>query len=218
MSGEGDWPEHDAHLPLMSLPHVLGLGATAVTPRAPYLKSDPARTQAWSAAIGRSGSAALRIGLVHATSAAHSTEENPFTRRSCRPNEWMPVLRHPGIEAFNLNLAGAAEEAQRTLPELRALPEPLQDFDDTAAVVGLLDAVVSVDTAAAHVAGALGVPLLLLLPEAADWKWQPHAAVPPWYQAIRTVRKNGTQEWQSGVLSRLEKPPFRPEAAACDAP
>jgi len=178
------WPEHDAHLPLMSLPCVLGVGNTT-EPRGAYLSPDPSRRAKWSAALGEPGRPIVRIGIVHATSAAHATEEIPFTRRSCRAADLLPIVQTLGVEAYNLNLGKAADEARRELPGLRDLPLAIEDFDDTASLVHLLDAVVSVDTACAHVAGALETPLFLLLPAAADWKWQPHAPHAPWYVAVQ---------------------------------
>jgi len=156
--GAQAWPQHDAHVPLMSLPHVLGLGASAAAVRPPYLTPDPARRARWSEAMGPRADAQLRIGVVHATSVAHSTEENPWTRRSCQAADLEPLTQAPGVLAFNLNLGRAAGQARAELPALRDLPGALTDFEDTAAVVSLMDALVCVDTAMVHVAGAIGTP------------------------------------------------------------
>jgi tetratricopeptide (TPR) repeat protein len=179
------WPQHDAHVPLMSLPYVLQLGDSAAVARPPYLKADPERKARWSGAFEASNPCRPRIGVVHATSVAHSTEQNPFTRRSCRAADLGPILQGGEVVAYNLNLGRPAEQARSELPGLLDLPAEIGDFDDTAAVVGLLDAVVSVDTACAHVAGAVGTPLLLLLPQAPDWKWQPSQHQAPWYAAMQ---------------------------------
>jgi Flp pilus assembly protein TadD len=204
------WPEHDAHVPLMSLPHTLGLGAGAAAPRPAYLAADPALQGRWSAALGSRADGRLRIGLVHATSVAHSTEENALTRRSCRAADLLPIVRIPGVEAYDLNLGKAAEEAREELPGLRRLPASIRDFDDTAAVIGLLDAVVSVDTACAHVAGAIGVPLFLLLPPVPDWKWRRGTPAAPWYQAAHPMESerragDGWIDVAVRALSRLQQ-------------
>jgi tetratricopeptide (TPR) repeat protein len=199
------WPAHDAHVPLMSLPFVLDLGAAAAASRARYLRADPARREHWAALLGPRPNAALRIGIVHATSVAHSTEQNPWTRRSCRAEDLLPMIRIAGIESYNLNLGRAGEEARASLPGLRELPGRLADFDDTAAVVGLLDAVISVDTACAHVAGATGTPALVLLPPIPDWKWQTHSASPPWYESVRPVRRDSGAQWPGVAASWLKR-------------
>jgi Tfp pilus assembly protein PilF len=196
------WPQHDAHVPLMSLPFVLGLGATAVASRPAYLTVDPRRREHWASLIESPSSRPLRIGVVTATSVAHSTEENPWTRRSCEPSELLPILQVEGVEAYDLNLGQAAAQARAALPSLLELPGRLEDFDDTAAVVSLLDAVVSVDTACAHVAGAIGTCSFVLLPPAPDWKWQTHEPHPPWYESTRLVHRDFHGQW-AGVAALL---------------
>jgi tetratricopeptide (TPR) repeat protein len=198
------WPEHDAHVPLMSLPHVLQLQEAALSARPAHLVADPQRKARWQAALGGADRARLRIGIVHATSAAHSTEENPFTRRSCRARDLQPIVQRAGVQAYNLNLGKPAEDARSELAGLRELPGPIQDFEDTAAVVSLLDAVVSVDTACAHVAGAVGTSLFLLLPPAPDWKWQPHAPRAPWYETAHLVRRSKRGQWADAAAQALK--------------
>jgi tetratricopeptide (TPR) repeat protein len=197
-------PPHDAHLPLMSLPLVLQVpDATAARPA--YLSCDPLRRAQWSAALGPSPGSAPRIGLVHATSVAHSTEENPFTRRSCAAADLLALVQGTGFEVYNLNLGRAAEAARSELPGLRELQRPIENFDDTAAVFGLLDAVVSVDTAAAHLAGAVGAPLQLLLPPSPDWKWQARVAPAPWYETARLAQRASGAGWAATVALVAER-------------
>ena len=199
------WPQHDSHIPLMSLPFVLGLGAAAVASRPPYLTADAARRERWGSLLAPRTDRRLRIGVVHATSAAHSTEENPWTRRSCPPEELLPIIQLEGIESYNLNLGRAGAAASAALPGLRELPTALEDFDDTAAVVSLLDAVISVDTACAHVAGATGTPSFVLLPPAPDWKWQTHEPNPPWYESIRLVHRDFNGRWPGVAALMLQR-------------
>jgi len=200
-SGQG-WPEHDAHVALMSLPHRLGAGAGALQPRPPYLVPDPARCAAWQQAFGaRNGP---RIGVVHSASTAHSTEANPFMKRSCAPVDLGPLVALPGVATYNLNLGPAAEVARRELPQLRDLPLPLADFDDSAAAMQCLDAVVSVDTAAAHVAGSSGVPLYLLLPFSHDWRWARLDGAPPWYPQVQTFLQDHPGDWAEPVRRMTE--------------
>jgi ADP-heptose:LPS heptosyltransferase len=91
------------------------------------------------------------------------------------------------------------------LPGLRELPGLLEDFDDTAAVVSLLDAVISVDTASAHVAGAIAVRSFVLLPPAPDWKWQTHGPTSPWYESVCLVHKDFTGQWAAVAASLLQR-------------
>ena len=81
-----------------------------------------------------------------------------------------------------------------------------------------LDAVVSVDTAAAHAAGAVGTPLVLLLPPAPDWKWQPHASRPPWYESARVVHKAFSEQWIDAAVSLLRNLRVSPGGAKRASP
>jgi len=206
-------PAHDAHLPLMSLPQLLDLPDAAQS-RPAYLSVDPARRQAWSTAWASEPAARLRVGLVHATSVAHSTEENPFTRRSCRPEDLRSLTELPGVLAYNLGLGPVGKEARSALPALRSLPGELRDFDDTAAAIEHLDAVVSVDTALVHLAGAMGKPALLLLPHACDWRWQPGRAISPWYSSVQRLIGDSTPGWTGGVEQARRELQARLAAAA----
>jgi len=146
----------------------------------------------------------LRIGLVSASSVAHSTEENPFTRRSCPAAAFRPLTELRGVLAYNLNLGRPADEAQRDLPALRPLGAPLVDFEDTAAVVSLMDAIVTVDTALVHLAGAIGSRCVLLLPPSADWKWQRVGSPPVWYRTVLQIRASSPGEWARPVKAAVK--------------
>ncbi len=194
VAGAPPWPPHDAHLTLMSLPHVLGLGPRAAACEGRLLHPDPARVARWRERLALPDSR-LAVGLAGTASAAHATEQRPQTRRSCRPGDLAPLAALPGVEFIAIGGDGA------TLPNVRPLPQPVADFDDTAAIVSLLDAVVSVDTAVAHVAGALGRPLALLLPFAADWRWATDAGRTDWYPTARLFRQHRAGEWSEPMAA-----------------
>jgi ADP-heptose:LPS heptosyltransferase len=88
------------------------------------------------------------------------------------------------------------------LPQLRALGGDLRDFADTAAVVAQLDLVIAVDTAVAHLAGALGKPVWILLPFVPDWRWGLDRERTPWYGTARLFRQTRRGDWE-GVLARV---------------
>jgi ADP-heptose:LPS heptosyltransferase len=90
----------------------------------------------------------------------------------------------------------------RSLPNLVHLGGELRDFADTAAVISLLDVVISVDTAVAHLAGALGKPVLILLPFAADFRWMRLSEDTPWYPTAKLIRQPAFGDWD-GVIARL---------------
>lgn len=156
-------PAADAELPLLSLPGVLKIGDDV--PPAPYLTADADRPLARALLpAGRRP----RIGLAWAGSALHSNDR----RRSMRLADLAPLLRGESVhwQSLRKDDAATAIEALGLAASIRALPADA-DFDDVAALVAGLDLVISVDTAFAHLAGALGTPVWILLPFAPDWRW-----------------------------------------------
>ena len=168
-------PPVDLACPLPSLP--LAFATTLATIPAPggYLSVDPARLASWRERLGpRRGP---RVAIAWRGSAAHRNDAN----RSLDLARLAPHLP-PGIEVLSLqkDMSGADAEALRAIPGARDLGGALADFDDSAAICALADRVASVDTSLAHLAGALGRPLDLLLPFAPDWRWLLGRRDSPW--------------------------------------
>ena len=203
----------DYSIPLLSVPGVLEVGASEIACVVPYLRVDPARRQAWLATIARStrapsGKAAnfdttdtgtvCRIGLAWAGSPQHANDR----RRSIPLAALAPLLRLPGIAWYSLQKGAGAREIA-AVPEASRLVsfELGDDFGDTAALVDALDAVVSVDTSVAHLAGALGKPVFVLLPFAPDWRWGIAGDRTPWYPTARLVRQPATGDWAAAAAA-----------------
>ena len=185
-------PAFDTHVALMSLPHVLGLAPT----RVPYLRACDTRCAPWRArlaALGHAPGRELAIGLAWAG--------NPAPRNSRERSPGFGAVRGlldlPGVRAFSLQKgAGRADLAGASLPpNFVDLDAAIADFDDTAAAIAHLDLVVTCDTAVAHLAGALGRPVFVMLPHAPDWRYgrDPHAS--PWYPTMRLFRQVTRGDW-----------------------
>ena len=194
-------PAFDTQAALMSLPHILGMAPPAAS--APYLRACDARLAPWRARLAARGHAPgreLAIGLVWAG--------NPALRNSRERSPGFEVARGlmdiPGVRCFSLQKgAGRADLAGTALPaNFVDLDDVIADFDDTAAAIAHLDLVVTCDTAVAHLAGALGKPVFVMLPHAPDWRHglDPHAS--PWYPAMRLFRQGRRGEW-ADVLARI---------------
>jgi tetratricopeptide (TPR) repeat protein len=109
------------------------------------------------------------------------------------------------VEFVNLQMDGRREHMASPLPLPHADPRPeITDFADTAAIMKQLDLVISIDTAAAHLAGALGVPCWLLLSRLEDWRWSMNGVDQPWYGSIRSFRVDRNREW-TDVLRRVKQ-------------
>ena len=194
-------PAFDTQAALMSLPHILGMAPPAAS--APYLRACGPRLAPWRARLAARGHAPgreLAVGLVWAG--------NPALRNSRERSPGFEVVRGlmdiPGVRCFSLQKgAGRADLAGTALPpNFVDLDDAIADFDDTAAAIAHLDVVVTCDTAVAHLAGALGKPVFVMLPHAPDWRHglDPHAS--PWYPAMRLFRQGRRGEW-ADVLARI---------------
>lgn len=138
-----------------------------------------------------------RIGLAWAGSAAHAGN----LQRSLSVTDLADIVARPGRAWVSLQVGPRAAEAA-SLPGITDLSPLIGDFADTAALIEQLDLVVTVDTAVAHLAGALGKPVWILLPWHADWRWLDGREDSPWYPTARLLRQPAPGAWDP-VLQRL---------------
>jgi len=187
-------PPHDVQAPLMSLPFLLS-PATAddIPARVPYLFALPHLVERWRARLAVDGPG-LKIGLVWASAANSSTS----SIRSMPLSAFAPLSTVQGVRLYGLQKGIAAAEMALAVAAgfpIADLSADRPNMADTAALMAALDLVITVDTAAAHLAGALGRPVWNMLPRAADWRWQVDRADTPWYPTMRLFRQYKTGEW-----------------------
>ena len=190
-------PPFDLHCPLLSLPLAFGTEPATIPAGVPYLKAPAARVAHWR---DRLPPGSLRAGFVWSGSRAHKNDAN----RSIALSPFEPLFANLPFACFSLQheMRDADREVLQRLPNLIDLGPELSDFAETAAVISLLDAVVSVDTAVAHLAGALGKPVVILLPHAADFRWMRDRDDTPWYRSAKLVRQPAFGDWD-GAIGRL---------------
>jgi hypothetical protein len=195
-------PPHDYHCPLLSVPHVLGTTLDTVPARIPYLVARPEATRAWKSRLARFGDPTGKlIGLCWAGSPllGHAQGRVANLRRSMDLSTLAPLGSVPGVRFVSLQ-AGGVGEAPKGLQLFDAMPE-MTDFDDTAALVAALDLVITVDTAVAHLAGALGRPVWVLSRFDACWRWLANRSDSPWYRTLRLFRQDKPGAWEKVVES-----------------
>jgi tetratricopeptide (TPR) repeat protein len=189
-------PACDFHSPLLSLPGVFGTGLETIPATTPYLRADPLKIQKWSdrlASLPR-----LRVGLIWAGRPSHA--EN--AQRSIALAQLAPLGGIPGITLLSLQKGEAAAQLA-TLPPglvLHDFTDELPDFADTAAFLGALDLVITVDTAMAHLSGALGKTVWLLNRCIPDWRWLLGRDDSPWYPTMRQFRQPRPGDWDDVVM------------------
>ena len=196
-------PAFDLHCPLLSLPLAFGTDAASIPAAIPYLAAPAARVARWRERLGQGRP---RAGFVWSGSAAHKNDAN----RSIPLARLAPLFENLPLACFSLQreMRDADREALQHSPSLTDLGPELADFADTAAAISLLDIVVSVDTAAAHLAGAMGKAVVILLPHAADFRWLRGASETPWYPTAKLLRQPSFGDWDSvigGLAGELQR-------------
>jgi hypothetical protein len=194
-------PPFDVHWPLMSLPLAFKTDLRSIPRTTPYLKPDTHRVTAWSRRLG-SSEGRMRIGLVW--SGNPSFRGNPARSLSLR--QLRDVAAVGGVTFYSLQKGPAAAEAKQPPAGMRLidLGAELHDFGDTAAVMSLLDLIVSTDTSAAHLAGALARPVWVMLQYAADWRWMLDREDSPWYPTMRLFRQPSFGDWETPIRKVVE--------------
>lgn len=183
-------PKCSYQLPLLSLPHIFNTTLENIPSEVPYLSPTAAYREKWISLM-QNHSAALRIGLVWAG------KSYPDPLRSCRLSDFANLATECNATFFSLQ-TGAGSEQSKIPPigmQLIDLTHQIHDFSDTAALIEQLDLVISIDTAVAHLAGAIGKPVCLLLPFAPDWRWLLKRNDSPWYPSMHLFRQSQPFEW-----------------------
>ncbi len=203
-------PPFDYYCPLMSLPLALKTTLTTIPAQIPYLLSSAERVRHWKSAVGER--TRPRVGLVWSGGFRLDQPELwAVNDRRNIPLAKLAALKHPAIEFHSLQKGQPAESELALLiangwdgPELRGHASALYDFQETAALIEHLDLVISVDTATAHLAGALGKPVWILNRFDTCWRWLLDRTDSPWYPSARVYRQERAGDWD-GVVQRIRR-------------
>jgi tetratricopeptide (TPR) repeat protein len=190
-------PSYDLHCPLMSLPLAFGTTLKTVPADVPYLHAPADRIAAWRE---RLPDKPFRVGIAWTGNPTHRNDRH----RSTALEAIADLSSDPRMQFIGIQKDVREDDALvlRGHPHVLSLGPQLRDFSDTAAVISLLDLVISVDTSVAHLAGALGKPLWLMLPYNGDWRWMLEGETSPWYPTARLFRQPKVGDWDS-VLARV---------------
>ncbi len=191
-------PSFDAHLSLMSLPRVFDTTPDSVPWNGPYLRSDPRRAEHWKRELVPG--ARRHVGISWAGRPQYWDDR----KRSIALALLAPLARLEHVALYSLQWGEGRSQLESLPPGMRVVDfgDRIRDFDEMAALAGCLDLVVSVDSSATHLAGALGIPAWLLLAYAPDWRWLLERESSPWYPSVRIFRQAADRRWE-GVVQRV---------------
>ena len=188
-------PPFDFHCPLLSLPLAFKTRPETIPAKTPYVAASADRVAAWASQLPNSGMP--RIGVVWGGNPEFEGDKT----RSIGLAPLVPLLSTSGFQFVSIqkDLLPGDLEILRDHPQVTHLGNKLADFSDTAAVMSLLDLIISSDTAPIHLAGALGRPAWVLLQRTPDWRWMLERDDNPWYPSARLFRQPTAGDWASVV-------------------
>jgi tetratricopeptide (TPR) repeat protein len=195
-------PSFDYYCPLLSLPLIFDTTLDNIPAQIPYLKVDEIKMLHWQKKTEQN-KGRFKIGLVWAGSPKYGRDQY----RSCNLELFSPLAKLNNISLYSLQKGEASAQAKNLAGSLELIDytDDILDFSDTAALIENLDLVISVDTAVAHLAGALGKPVWTLVPFAPDWRWLLNREDSPWYPTMRLFRQHKPKDWEHVIAKILKE-------------
>lgn len=181
---------YDVWIPLLSLPRLFATTLNTVPMTVPYLFPEADKVEKWRT---RFDMTRFNIGIIWAGSPTHKNDRH----RSCPLFHFSALSQYPTVTLFSLQKGKAATQPIPDGMNLISLTEKLTDFSETAAAIAHLDLVISVDTSVAHLAGAMGKKVWVLLPFNSDWRWLLERPDTPWYPTMRLFRQPTFGDWEN---------------------
>lgn len=195
-----DLPPFHYQITISSLPMVFGTTLETIPAKVPYLSADPAKAAHWRTRLDAAAKGRKKVGFVWQGRPAHPNDRV----RSIGLGALSPLLQLDNVLPVSLQWGVGQEQLSMHPARGRVLDAAgdIKDFSDTAAVIDALDCVVSIDSAAAHLAGAMGKPTFVMLSHAGEWRWLDKRADSPWYPTLQLVRQPQPRAWDS-VVQRI---------------
>jgi tetratricopeptide (TPR) repeat protein len=197
-------PAFDLHCPLLSLPLAFETQLSTIPRKVPYISAPTDKISYWQHQLKQRDPVARenKIGIVWAGNSKNATDRF----RSIPLSELRPLLATPDCRFFVLQkeISTADHSLLKTMPQVVNLSSELEDFSDTAAIISQLDLIISVETAVAHLAGAMGMPTWIPLPVAPSWRWLLEREDSPWYPTVRLFRQIRKGDWSPVVQEMAE--------------
>jgi Flp pilus assembly protein TadD len=191
--GIGDSVGGAERFPLMALPKLFDTTIETIPAANPYIVCDPKLVARWGDRIGRGGR--RKIGIVWSGNPAHRDDQ----QRSCRLSDFAPLAGVANVDLLSLQIGESARQIRDCGFAIEDLSLHLTDLAETAAAMMHLDLIITVDTAVAHLAGAIGRPVWVLLASQPEWRWMLDRQDSPWYPTMRLFRQRERGQWDDPV-------------------
>ena len=198
---EEEHPHFDFQIPYLTLPNVFADSLVSMPQKAPYITPlETEETTNIKKFFAKDKN--LKVGIVWAGNPKHKNDKN----RSSLLKDWSNLFDMKNITFYSIQKGEKVAEIEQSELQKKVvnLDSKINDFLDTAHIVNNLDLVISVDTSVAHLTGALGKPVWVLLPYSADWRWMTKREDSPWYPSARLFRQDENKEWKT-LLPDLKK-------------
>ncbi len=195
-------PAIDFHIPLMSLPLAFNTTPKTIPANVPYMSASVKVAQVWAERMKEDGGG-FRVGLAWAGRSTHLDDE----ARSMPLQTLAPLAAVENVTFYSLQKWDPNNEARNPPPGMRLMDAAakLFDFSDSAALIANLDLVICVDTAVAHLAGAMGKEVWVLLPFSPDFRWLLDRGDSPWYPTMRLFRQRRPRQWSDVIAEVIEQ-------------
>ncbi len=185
--------DYDYRISLPSLPNYFGTTLDSIPDGVPYLFADKNLSGLWQKKIRDNED--FKVGLVWAGSPSHKNDKN----RSCKLEKFSTLFKIANTDFYSLQKGNAVEEAIQFNKNIKILNEEIKTLSDTAAIIDNLDLIITVDTSVAHLAGAMGKDVWVLLPYLPDWRWLENRSDSPWYPSMKLFRQSKQGDWESVI-------------------
>ncbi len=189
----------DFYVPLLSLPGIFRTTLETIPAQVPYIFADTKKVRFWQ---NRLSDPDFKVGLVWKGSPAHKNDR----LRSCSFEAFAPLATVPGLRLYGIQKRDSLSGTKYLLGgrNFTNLGEGLNDFTDTSGLIANMDLIISVDTSVAHLAGAMGKPVWVLLPYSPDWRWMLDREDSPWYPTMRLFRQPEPGDWETVFFNVAE--------------
>lgn len=202
--------DFDVQVPLMSLPGIFKTTQNSVPNDIPYLHANPNLVTFWKDKLVQLGAEkTFNIGICWQGNTTYRTQalKHAIQAKSLRLDAFKPIANIPGVSLFSLQKINGLEQIE-SVQDKFVIHTFDVDFDethgrfmDTAALMKNLNLIITIDTSIAHVAGGLGIPTLLMLPNPADWRWIINRTDTPWYPEMKLFKQPTPGDWKSVIES-----------------